>query len=350
MKIIHKDPREGTVKVQAENLDDLWHLRNLINEGDHVTASTYRTAEEATDKIRAEKTEKKRMTLTLAVERVEFHDFSDRLRILGTIAEGPRDLGMHHTFNVTAEDHEPITIRKPEGLRDHDWKRLKEAQEAAKRPLVTILSMDDEEAVISVLRQYGVQHAVTVKGRTAGKQYEASDDPQKDYFGELFAAAKRTRAEGTPMIVVGPGFTREDFLDFVKGQDAEFLEGVVTEGTGQAGRVGVQEALKRGIVERIQRDQQVAVDTRLIEQLMGEIARDGPVAYGKDEVQRAMGMGAVEQLLLTETWMRTKEGEALMKRASETGSSIHVVATAHEAGQTLEGLGGIAARLRYKIS
>lgn len=350
MKIVHKDPREGVVKVQAEILDDLWHLRNLIEEGDLVTASTYRTAEQATDKIRAEKTEKQRMTLTLNVERVEFHDFSDRLRILGTIEEGPRDLGMHHTFNVTVEDHEPIAIKKPGGFRQHHWDRLKEAKEAAKRPLVTILSLDDEEAAIAVLRQYGVQHAVTVKGRSGGKQYEASDDPKKDYFGEILAAVQRTRAEGTPLIVVGPGFTREDFLDFAKERDESFARGVVTEGTGQAGGVGVQEALKRGIVERIQRDQQVAVDTRRVEELMGEIARDGPVAYGKDEVAKAVEMGAVEELLLTDEWLRTKEGEALLTKAGNTGAGVHIVATSHEAGQKLDGLGGVAARLRYKIS
>jgi protein pelota len=351
MKILGKNPREGIIRVRPENLDDLWHLHNLLEIGDLVTSATYRTAEEISDKIRAEKTEKKKMTLTLRVERVEFHDFSDRLRILGTIAEGERDLGMHHTFNVEAGQFEDIKIQKPGGLKQHHWDRIKEAEAAARRPLVTILSMDDEEAAIAVLRQYGVHVAATVKGRTGGKQYEdKSGDPKKDYFGEVWAVVKRTRAEGTPLIVVGPGFTREEFLAFVKEREPEFLQGSITEGTGQAGTVGVHEALKRGIVERIQADQQVAVDTRLVETIMSEIARDGPVAFGEDEVAKAIGLGAVEQIVLTDELLRTKKGEEFLTSARNVGAKGHVVAVAHEAGTKLKGLGGVAALLRYKIA
>ncbi len=49
----------------------MWTLRNLIRAGDLVTASTYRTAETSTDKLRAEKAEKKRLTLGVRVQDVD---------------------------------------------------------------------------------------------------------------------------------------------------------------------------------------------------------------------------------------------------------------------------------------
>ena len=72
--------------------------------GDLVRASTYRREDVKTDKVRPERGEKVRVTLTVRVEGVEFQAFSDRLRITGVIVEGPQDLGRHHTLNVAPED------------------------------------------------------------------------------------------------------------------------------------------------------------------------------------------------------------------------------------------------------
>ena len=36
MRVLHKDPNTGEIKVRVENADDLWHLHNLVLPGDHV--------------------------------------------------------------------------------------------------------------------------------------------------------------------------------------------------------------------------------------------------------------------------------------------------------------------------
>ncbi|MCX6668063.1 MAG: mRNA surveillance protein pelota, partial [Euryarchaeota archaeon] len=93
MKVIFRDLRHGEIKLMPENLDDIWHLYNIIDEGDLVRGMTFRTNEQKDDKIRSKKAEKKRMKLGIRVKEVNFHEFSDRLRILGIIEEGPQDLG-----------------------------------------------------------------------------------------------------------------------------------------------------------------------------------------------------------------------------------------------------------------
>ena len=40
MRVLHRDPKTGEIKVRVENPDDLWHLHNLILPGDRVRAST----------------------------------------------------------------------------------------------------------------------------------------------------------------------------------------------------------------------------------------------------------------------------------------------------------------------
>ncbi len=52
MRVLHRDPKTGEIKVRVENADDLWHLHNLVLPGDLVRASTYRREEVKTDKVR----------------------------------------------------------------------------------------------------------------------------------------------------------------------------------------------------------------------------------------------------------------------------------------------------------
>ena len=151
-----------------------------------------------------------------------------------------------------------------------------------------------------------------------------------------------------PLLVVGPGFVREDFLAWAKGKEPETVKGALTEGTGQAGMAGVHESLRRGIVERAQKDQRVSFETRLVEQAFEALATDGPVAYGDAEVRRMLDLGAVDTLLVTDASLRDGPAGALLEAARATGAGAHVVSTFHEAGKRLAGLGGVAALLRYK--
>jgi len=112
MKVIFKDLNHGEIKLMPENLDDIWHLYNIIDEEDMVRGLTYRTEEGKDDKIRSKKSEKKRMKLGIRVKEVKFHEFSDRLRIHGIIEEGPQDLGSFHTLNINADDMDKISIVK----------------------------------------------------------------------------------------------------------------------------------------------------------------------------------------------------------------------------------------------
>ncbi|MCK5031505.1 MAG: pelota family protein, partial [Thermoplasmatales archaeon] len=114
MKVIFKDLKHGEIKLMPENLDDIWHLYNIIDEGDIVRGLTYRTEEGKDDKIRSKKSEKKRMKLGIRVKEVKFHEFSDRLRIHGIIEEGPQDLGSFHTLNINADAMDKISIVKKE--------------------------------------------------------------------------------------------------------------------------------------------------------------------------------------------------------------------------------------------
>src|SRR5438046_10021437 len=71
MRVLHRDPKTGEIKVRVENPDDLWHLHNLLQPSDLVCASTYRREGVKTDKLRPERGGRGRGTLANSAQDVE---------------------------------------------------------------------------------------------------------------------------------------------------------------------------------------------------------------------------------------------------------------------------------------
>lgn len=344
MRILHQDTRTNEIKVQVDSLDDLWHLFNLVERGDLVFAVTYRREEGKADKLRAERGEKKRMRLGIRVERVEFHEFEDRLRILGTIEEGPQDLGSHHTINV--QEGEVLSIIKGEWMHSH-LQRLRRAVEETRKPRMVLVALEYEEAVVAVLRQYGVQEVAHILSPSSGKMFDRAEGG--DYYGEIADKVAQLAEEGTPLIVLGPGFAKETLL--LKGRERypELFGRAHLFHTGQAGMAGIHELMKRGLGAEVLEDSRVAMEVMLVEKVLEGIAKDGPVAYGPKEVEGAARMGAVETLLVLDEMVRSRGLDPLMKLVEETGGKVVVVSEHHDAGRELEALGGLAALLRFRV-
>ncbi len=343
MRVLHRDPKTGEIKVRVENADDLWHLHNLVQEGDLVRASTYRREDVKTDKVRPERGEKVRVTLTIRVEGVEFQAFSDRLRITGVIVEGPQDLGRHHTLNVASED--VLSIMKT--WKPHELQRIEEAVAAAQKPLVSFLSLDDEEALLAHLRQYGVRELATIRAPAHGKMFPSGDGASV-FFQEIHAKLRATDL-GEALVVVGPGFTRDAFVEYVKARDPPLASKIHMHGTAHAGMQGIQEALRSGVGAKVFGETRVGYETQLVEKLLEAIATDRPCAYGVAEVAEAVDAGAVETLLVSDAVVRDAGIEDLMRAVESARGAVVLVSRHHEAGQKLEGLGGIAALLRFPI-
>ena len=347
MQIVFKDLRKGEIKVIPENLDDLWHLYNIIQEGDLVRAVTFRTGEQSDDKIRSKKIEKVRMMLGIRVEKKGFHEFSDRLRIQGTIEEGPQALGLYHTLNITAEEMEKLTIVK-EWWEQHELDRLEEAVRQRTQPFLLFVSLDEDTATIAVLRQSGVQWVADIDSHRSGKMYEGVST-ESEYYGDIISVMRTYKKPEVPLIVVGTGFTREHFVKYGKDKEPELFTPYTVLSTGSAGLNGVHEAIKLGVADKVTKENRVSFETQLVEKLFEEIRKEGLVTYGKKEVADALNRGAVVHLLIVDTLVRSKEGERLLDLARKTNSKFTIINVLHESGKKFEGIGGVGAFLRYKI-
>ncbi|WNY25198.1 mRNA surveillance protein pelota [Methanolapillus millepedarum] len=353
MKVMKKElkGRSGEIALMADTLEDLWHLKYIIDPNDVVFSLTKRKPEGADDKIRPEKLEKVTVRLGIRVESTEFHKFANRLRIHGVIVSG-MDMGMHHTLNI--EEGTSLSIVKEQWKNDQ-LERIAEAEEAGKRPSVIIVGIEEGDADIGLVRHYGVEPYSHIR-QSSGKRENGLRDV---FFKEIADQLNFVYKDGAAIVLCGPGFTKDDFLLYFKKAYPELASKAVTEDSTMIGISGFLEVLKKGSIDKIMHESRLARETNYMDDFLKEVAIDGKAAYGPAEVQNAINYGAVETLLVADEKLReereTADGktvtpiENMMQEAERSQGKVIILSTEFEPGRKLASFGGVAAILRYKM-
>lgn len=343
MRILNKDLSKNRVRLSVESPDDLWYLENIIEEDDYVSALTYRAISRETEKLRPEKKERKRMRIGIRVKEISFHEFSDMLRIKGTIEYAPEKyhitLGTYHTHNITVGDM--LTIVKP--WREIHLERLKDAVENSNQIEIVFVSMDYDEATIALTRAYNVQELATIYSHISGKRYRTKTNDKTRFYTELFN--KLIELKPKNVVILGPGFAKEEFYGFIREKGNMWT--CVVESAGNSGLNGINEILKKGTANRIIQNTRIAYETKLVDKLLNEISVDGLCVYGMNETAQALSLGAVETLLVSDKLIRKNDIDALIESAKKTHAKIVIISSRHDAGKQLMSLSGIGAILRY---
>lgn len=205
-----------------------------------------------------------------------------------------------------------------------------------------------------------------------------------DAASEVFAPIKELKG----VILGGAGPTKEEFLngDFMHHS----LKVIAVKDVGSDGEAGINELVDRSadVLDK----EEVTREKNLVNELLRRLAKNEPVAYGEEEVRRALEAKAVETLLLSEDlekvrvrlkcnckdyWETTDNLEAFRNRmkgracedcgalrqivetkdiiselsgAAETaGVTVELISTETPEGRQLRELGGVAAFLKFKI-
>jgi protein pelota len=344
MRVLKKSLRgdEGEIALVPESLDDLWHLKHLIERGNLVFALTHRKVANVADKIRPEKLEKRPVRLGIRVEDVEFHLYSNWLRLHGVIKSGI-DIGSFHTLNIEVGTDLSIIKRwRPDQLQ-----RIDEAVAESLRPRVVLALVEEGEASLGVLRQFGIQTAGEIK---MGSGKGSGEDRRSQFLKEVAEEMARIAGTESQVILAGPGFIKEDLKKVIDSTYPDLAKRVAMDDASSIGMSGFQEVLRRGAVGRILENSRLVHETKLIEELFKEIATDGKAAYGLKEVQSAANYGAVEHLLVLDDLARRREMDQLMRDISNARGKVVIFSSEFEPGERLRALGGVAALLRFKIS
>lgn len=354
MRIADRQQVEGgreRLTLVPTTLDDLWHLTYVIEPGDRVAGDTTRRIQRDDDQLRDKGGEREPMWIAVEVTDVEFAKFANRLRVGGTIVDCSREdqLDFHHTFNV--EEHDEIEVEKV-------WKpdqidRVEEATEATDQPDVAIATVEEGEAHVHTVAQYGTESRASITSTTGKGDYAR---PREELFAELSDVLRRMDVDA--YILAGPGFTKQDALKYIQDEYPDLAAEITTVDTSAVGDRGVHEVLKRGAVEDVQERTRIAEEAELIDELMERIATGAKVAYGPDAVAEAAEFGAIEELLVLDERLREERGEEsewdvdvdeIVTTTEQKGGDVTVFSHEFDPGQQLRNLGGVAALLRYRL-
>lgn len=353
MKIIHKDLRQGSIKIKVENLDDLWYLSAIIEEKDKVSGSTERKIKVGAGSERNQQVIRKTVFLEIEVEKVEFHKYANILRVSGKITNGPEDVarGTYHTFNV--EQETTLQIIKEQWLK-YQLQKLKEAAET-KSANVLICIVDREEAHFALLKKYGYEYLLEMSGEV---QKKASPEKVKaTFYVDVVKQIEdyEQRYQLDKIILASPGFWKEYLQEQIKNK--AIAKKIVLATCSDVSKRAFEEVLKRPETVAALRDDHVVKEMMLVDELFKEIVKEGAAVYGLKETTKAAEAGAVKELLVTDAVIQKMRQEnrftqldRIMKIADTAGGTVHIISSEHDAGRKLDGLGGVAAILRYRMS
>ena len=352
MKQIYFELKKGELKLKVENMDDLWCLSHIIEQGDLIRGKTIRKIKLGESDQRKVNIVKKTVFIEISVESIEFHEYSSVLRVSGVITQGPEDIpkGSYHTFNL--EQGSVITIIKKQWLK-FQIDKLKQASVETKKILICVLDRDD--ACFGLLKKQGFSLLSEIKGDVEKKADVKTRTG--NFYGEvinkLYEYVKRYKIEN--IILASPAFWKEDLMKNIKDEDIKKKITLAT--CSCSGKEAIDEVLKRPEVKNVLSQQRIAKELKLVESLLEEISKNNLAVYGLKETEKAVTAGAVEKLLVTDGLIQKtrlnksyEKIDQMMKNTESMKGTVNIIGSDHDGGKKLDGLGGIGAILRYKLN
>jgi len=352
MKIIFQDRKEGLIRLKVDNLDDIWILSRIISKDDIVTSETTRIVKKSDE----QEGKRIKLKIKLKVEKIEFQ--KNMLRLLGTIIESSNENVPHGSFHtITIGRGSKISIKKE--WQEWQIKRIKDAVEATKKPKLILCAADYGDATIALLKEFGIEYVVDLSKSLPGKKKEAQklyEKSRNEFLTELAKLLEEISKDKKVNKIVfgGVGFLSENFKKTLEKfpylKNKIFLFKISTHG-----KPGINEMIKRGIIEKVSRGGRISEETKLIEKFFEEVSKDGLATYGINETKKAVEYGAVKTLLVSDSYIeklkeknKFEELNKLMENAEKSGADVMIISQEHEAGERFSKM-QVGALLRYKI-
>ncbi|MBL7206110.1 MAG: mRNA surveillance protein pelota [Candidatus Aenigmarchaeota archaeon] len=325
--------KEKKARLKVETPEDLWHLSKVLEKGDLITAKTLR---KKTIRRGKEIVEGKReaMTLQIELEKTEYRKETHSLKLLGKITLGPEDvkLGSHHSIYV--EPGLLLIVQK-------DWKNYqldKLRKAGVKKTLVFVCTIDRDGADFAILKDNGIEF----HGKKSFKKRSREEEKRDEFYNEIISIMKDQKT----IIIAGPGFEKENLYKYIKEKEPELAKRCFTENASERGRSGIREVLRKS-GNKILKESRIAEETILVDNFFKELEKEGLIVYGKKETEKALEMGALKELLVSDD--KINEFENILNKAEKMQTKIHIISAEHDTGEQFLGFGGIGGFLRFKL-
>jgi protein pelota len=340
MQII-KLTKEGELVFVAQTIEDLWAIKTVANTNDVVSGLSYRRqkgAEETND------SERKPVFVHICIEKYDFSQSLKSLRFTGRIIDAKplefAPIGDYHTLEVQL--NKSYTLKK-EVFFKHQIDLLEKTSKTNSNVLVIVL--DDECANIYKLSDIGVNDVATINSGKTGKRY-SSNFNIKEYFLNI----EKIIPTDIPIIVAGCGYTKKQFVDFIKPKIKKEILEVNIQNTS---RSSISELFKKPEVSKFFENSIIYKEQKIFDLFLENLGKDNNKAiYGLKQIKTAIEIGAIETILVSEKlWQENlNEIQEIVKNAEKVNAKVHIVDSKHEISRSLNSFSGVVANLRFAIN
>lgn len=244
-----------------------------------------------------------------------------------------------------------------------DQKFVTEPLEALITPkdVYGLIAIDNREATLATLKgnQYNIIKKLTSgyhgKHRAGGQSHRRFERVIRQESHEFkVRVGECTQDSFLPhikelrgIIIGGPAGTKDDFFngDYIHHELKKKI--IAVKDITYTDESGIRELIDKSLDEL--KGVAMVRQKTLMQKLMKELVSDGNFSYG-DEIYKALEMGAVDTLLLSEN-LGDEVIDKLFESAKSTGADVEIVSDDFEEGFQLKNtFGGKAALLRFKIT
>ena len=342
-------------KLRIDSEDDLWVLARFAISGRSLAMlGERRDTTTAESGGRAKAAERKKMWIQLRIITTEYKTYSSILRVHGTIEQAPMDIGSHHTHLVEVGDE--IELHSLSGFPEYDRLLLTETMTSDKKSNVSIIVVENDEIVLFEVTRRGLREGATWTMRGGGKRGDirTSETVAKSFQQQVAKEILAATSTKLPMILCGPGHARERLRQVILAQDPHRTIRLVS--TSMAGRPGANEIIREGLADELLSEHAISKEIQLLEEVWLRLSKNGAVAYGENELSKAMNEGAIETLLVSADTLRNPEAmidgtpvSTWIQGISDIGAELVQCSSDHDSGEQLNNMGGVIALLRYRL-
>jgi len=223
-----------------------------------------------------------------------------------------------------------------------------------------LIVLDRREADIAFLKGKAIIPAASFKsivpgkiragGQSAARFARVREGLIKDFYkkvGDAVNKAFQDLGALKGIIVGGPGPSKEEFIkgSFLSSAVKDKIIGTID--IGYTGSDGLEELVDKS--SDILAQEEITHEKQAVQRLLNLLStKPSLVAYGKEEVERAISAGAVELLLISED-IPEEDIEAMSDKIENSGGKWSLISKETREGVQLAEIGGLAAILRFSI-
>jgi len=370
MKLVHKGFERdggGSLVLIPDESEDMWHIYNLLMEGDHVRASTIRkvTTESATGSTTSNRV---RTTLTIQVENIFFDTQACVLQLKGRNIEENQHvkMGAYHTIDL--ELNRKFTLTKAHWDSVH-IDRIELACDPSQSADIAAVVMQEGLAniclVTSSMTIVRAKLDVNIPRKRRGDATQHEKGLHKFYDQVIQALLRHVNFDVVKAIIVAsPGFVRQQFFDFMYQQAVKSDNKLLFENKSKFLLVHSSSGYKHALTEVLQdpaiqarlTDTKATEEVRALESFYKMMKHEQARAfYGPKHVFAAADADAIETLLISDKLFRAhkvserKKYVDLVDKVREANAEVKIFSSLHVSGEKLDLLTGLCAILRFPM-